>query len=411
MLSLQKSPMLFVLFFLFFSFNSSASLPNNYFVKLKAKNKLQRSKIAQLIHIDQVLEDNIYAVVNELEFNQLKFNIPDMLVEHHIYNTKNSSLPLTNIIEFPDKDKKYHTYKETIHKLKDLHKKYPKISELFSIGTSIDGRDLLGIRIFNQSLHKKDDFVPGILFTGAHHAREHLSVEIPLMISDHILNNYSTNSKIKELVNSRDIYIIPMINPDGAMHDIVGQRYKLWRKNRRDNKDGNFGVDLNRNYAYGWGTGGSSSNTGSNIYMGPKPFSEPETLGVKQFVQSKDNLRIFLSYHTYSELILYPWGGKYSGIGGQDEDVHRKMAVKMSSWNNYKPQQSSDLYVASGDTCDWAYGEHGLFCFTFELSPKFGFGGAGFYPGANIIDKVFQDNINPALYLIEKAGNPYSVLD
>ena len=144
--------------------------------------------------------------------------------------------------------------------------------------------------------------------------------------------------------------------------------------------------------------------------MGPKPFSEPETLAVKEFVEAHANIRVLLSFHTFSELILYPWGGKYDGVGGRDQQVFEKMAQTMSKWNRYKPQQASDLYIASGDTCDWAYGTQNIFCFTFELSPKSMWNG-GFYPGAKVIDKTFQANVNPALYLIEHAADPYAVLN
>ena len=88
------------------------------------------------------------------------------------------------------------------------------------------------------------------------------------------------------------------------------------------------------------------------------------------------------------------------------------MADQMSKWNNYKPMQSSGLYVASGDTCDWAYGEHGIFCFTFELSPSQAAGmfGLGFYPGDEIIQSVVDDNVDPVVYLLENTDDPLKVL-
>ncbi len=82
----------------------------------------------------------------------------------------------------------------------------------------------------------------------------------------------------------------------------------------------------------------------------------------------------------------------------------------MAQWNHYTPQQASDLYIASGDTTDWAYGKHGIFAFTFELSPSDMMDG-GFYPGARILDRVFRDNLQPCLYLIDLADNPHRALD
>jgi carboxypeptidase T len=145
--------------------------------------------------------------------------------------------------------------------------------------------------------------------------------------------------------------------------------------------------------------------------MGPQPFSEPESQAVRDFVSSHTNLKVLLSYHTFSELILYPWGHTDASIGNErDHRVFTTMAQTMSRWNGYKPQQSSELYIASGDTTDWAYGTYGIFAFTFELTPKSMFGG-GFYPGAGVIDSTFRANLAPALYLIDLADDPYRAID
>ena len=85
------------------------------------------------------------------------------------------------------------------------------------------------------------------------------------------------------------------------------------------------------------------------------------------------------------------------------------MAQTMAQWNKYTPQQSSELYIASGDTTDWAYGAHGIFAFTFELSPKSMWDG-GFYPGQGVIDRVFNDNLRPLMYMLEVTADPYKVL-
>jgi carboxypeptidase T len=122
-------------------------------------------------------------------------------------------------------------------------------------------------------------------------------------------------------------------------------------------------------------------------------------------------LKVLLSFHTFSELILYPWGYTYDGISKtKDVEAYKKMATTMAQWNHYTPEQSSALYIASGDTTDWSYGELGIFSFTFELSPS-GMNGGGFYPGQKVIDKVFKDNLQPCLYLLRVAGNPYQVVD
>ncbi|MCB0419223.1 MAG: zinc carboxypeptidase, partial [Bdellovibrionales bacterium] len=197
----------------------------------------------------------------------------------------------------------------------------------------------------------------------------------------------------------------------GAEYDISTGSYKWWRKNRRENSGSSYGVDLNRNYGKGFGGPGSSSSPSSDTYHGPSAFSEPETAAVRDFVRARNKTTVLLSFHTFSELVLWPWGHTEDVISdAKDRSVFETMGKKMATWNRYTPQKSSDLYVASGDTTDWAYDELKIFAFTFELSPSSLFGG-GFYPGASAIQPTFAENLEPTLYLIENAADPYGVLN
>ena len=127
---------------------------------------------------------------------------------------------------------------------------------------------------------------------------------------------------------------------------------------------------------------------------------------MKAFVEARTNLKILLSYHTFSELILYPWGGSNEQIADKKAlEAFKAMAGEMAEMTGYKPQQSSDLYIATGDTCDWAWGARGIFAFTFELTPKSMWAG-GFYPGANAVDTTVKNNIRPMLYLIDLSDDP-----
>jgi carboxypeptidase T len=236
------------------------------------------------------------------------------------------------------------------------------------------------------------------------------------MFAEYLINNYATNPQIKALMDKREIFIAPVVNVDGHIYDYKdGVSGRMWRKNRRLNNNGTYGVDLNRNYGFGWGTGGSSTDPRSDVYMGPSAFSEPESQAVKNFVSSQKRMTTLLSLHTFSELVLYPWGHSDDPIGARqgnaaDLPVFKKMATDMASWNHYTPMQSSELYIASGDTTDWAYGELGLFAFTFELSPKSMWDG-GFYPNpATSIDPTFAANLKPFLYLLEYTDNPRRVM-
>lgn len=372
-----------------------------YWMKIKATDKFQRSVIADIgVSIERIEDDYIVATGNLEEFKAVQ-NLGWMDV----------SFPLTDVTDFPKEDAEYHNYTELVSELNQLHQNNPNITDLSSIGKTVEGREIYRLRI-SGDLAKADDH-PGIIFMGGHHAREHLSVEMPLRWAKFLLGEYSAgNKRIKDLVDGRDIHIIPAVNPDGLEFDISTGQYKMWRKNRTRNANGTYGVDLNRNYGYLWGTGGSSSNPNSDTYKGPEAFSEPETRAIRDYIEAHVNITTLLSFHTFSKLILFPWGNTYDPISQQNDMlVHKTMAEKMATWNGYTPQQSSQLYITSGDTTDWAYGAHKIFSFTFELDPaNSGFGGGGFYPGAKIIDEVVRKNIEPCLYLTELSDNPYRVL-
>ncbi len=305
---------------------------------------------------------------------------------------------------------------DVYRQLGELEKNFPNLATLSSFGKSVENRDLLVMRISALTLaDAQEKQLPVVFYTGCHHAREHLSVEIPLRFARFLLENYGKNPDITRLLETREFYVAPLINPDGHKHDYQdGLRGRMWRKNRSRNAGGSFGVDLNRNYGYQWGTGGSSTNPTSDVFMGPHPFSEPETQAVKLFVDAQPRMKTLISFHTFSELVLYPWGHSYDPVGDklgfkEDLPVFEKMARDMAAWNKYTPQQASDLYIASGDTTDWAYGQHRIFAFTFELSPSSMFGG-GFYPSPSVIEPTFQANLKPMLYLMEYADDPTRVL-
>ncbi len=372
------------------------------FVQIGASTKEARSRLADLgVSIESLRSDSVWG-----------FASPSVLARVKAAHFKVLSHTPAHLLDFPSQDARFHNYQEALAALQDLNAKNPDITRIQSIGKSVEGRDLWAFHINTtpEALASGVSGKPGAIFMGNHHAREHLSLEVPLMLAEYLLTNRK-DPKIAALLDSRDIWVIPMVNPDGAEWDIASGSYRSWRKNRRDNGSGVFGVDLNRNYGFKWGTGGSSSDATSDVFKGKTAFSEPETQAVRDFVDAHLNTKVLLTFHSYSELILYPWGHKYNPIENtRDHDVFTKMATTMAKWNGYTPEQSSSLYIASGDTTDWAYGAHGIFAFTFELSPSDGWSGGGFYPGAKVIDKVFQDNLNPCLYMLDVADDPYRVL-
>jgi carboxypeptidase T len=381
-----------------------------HIIKVEASTREQRTQIAELGYaFEEIRSDAVYVLGNRHD---------KKLIEAAGFRVSGSDFD-PNWLKFSPQaatQTRYTSYSAMTQKLEQLANAKPEIATLTAMGRSLEFRSVPMIRISGKSPAEAESLkLPVALYTGCHHAREHLSVEVPLMFAEYLINEYGKNPDVTRLVDSREIYIVPIVNPDGHVHDYGdGVRGKMWRKNRRRNADGTFGVDLNRNYGFMWGTGGSSNQPGSDTYMGVQPFSEPETQNLKAFVDSQPRMSVLLSFHTFSELVLYPWGHTYDAVGDKvgskdDRRIFETMAQTMARWNGYTPQQSSDLYIASGDTTDWAYGVHGIYAFTFELTPKSMWDG-GFYPDASVIRPSFDANLKPMMYLLEYADQPGRVL-
>jgi carboxypeptidase T len=379
------------------------------FVQIAAKTREQRSAIANTgMSIEATRSDSVWGFANRATLAELSNKGYRVMGDFDFATGRGGH---EGMFDFPSTDSKFHNYKELSDELRTLEERNPDLVRIHSIGKTVENRDIWAVHINTNArdLDSGSSSRPGAIFMGNHHAREHLSLEVPLLLAKHLVDNRRAPN-ISKLLDSRDIWIIPSVNPDGAEYDVAGGNYRMWRKNRTKNNGRSYGVDLNRNYSFGWGTGGSSKDPSSDVYMGPSAFSEPESRAIRDFVNAHLNAKVLLTFHTFSELILYPWGGKFDAVANQrDRDTFVKMAKTMSAWNHYKPEQSSELYIASGDTVDWAYGTHGIFAFTFEMSPTDMMDG-GFYPGQDMIEKAFNDNLKPCLYMMDVADDPTKIL-
>lgn len=307
---------------------------------------------------------------------------------------------------FPEADRAYHDYAGVQAELQAIASASQGVASLVPVGKSYEGRDITAIRFNSSAWGAEKSDKPGLLLMGTHHSREHLSTETPLLIAKWI-GEHRNDPRVKKLLETRDIFIVPLVNPDGAEFDIATGKYQWWRKTRRPNGDGSFGTDPNRNYDSHWCESGSSRDPESDTFCGPSAFSETETRASRDFILAHPNIRTMISYHTFDELILWPYSWGSDQISdGQALSAFQAMGQKMAQWTGYGAQQSAVLYPSSGDTCDWAWDARKIFCFTFELSPKTMSEG-GFYPGAAAIQPTFQKNLEPALYLAEIADNPY----
>ena len=250
---------------------------------------------------------------------------------------------------------------------------------------------------------------PKVLLLGCHHAREWVSVEIPFLLAQHLLEN-TADPEIGGWLRAGEIWVAPMVNPDGHAftRDRSDPENRLWRKNRRINGDGSIGVDPNRNYDYMWGSldiDTSSRTPSAETYIGPSPFSEPETQAVSQLVESQGFAGL-ITYHSYSQLILYPWGYTSEPISDPVDrermiGISREMADLMRRVHGrvYVPQQSSELYPTAGDTTDWAYGKLKIPAITIELRPESVQQG-GFILPPSQIRPTFEENLPAALAFI-----------
>ncbi len=305
--------------------------------------------------------------------------------------------------DFPAADAVYHNYKETAALLQKLAADNPAETSLFSIGKSLEGRDIWCLRLNPAEKGETPSSRPAAFFMGNHHAREHLTNEVALGLASYLLA-HKGEPEVMKFLETQEIYIPPLTNPDGAEYDIQTGKYRWHRKNTRVNSDKSIGVDLNRNYDSLWCQAGASHSPAADTYCGPSAFSEPETRVIKRFVEARKNIKTLMSYHSYSSLLLYPWAGKDIQVeNARDRKVFEAMAKGMAAFTGYTPEQSSDLYVATGDTTDWAYSTAGIFAFTTELE------GTTFYPGAAIVDKAVTKNIKAALYMLGVTDDPYKL--
>jgi len=306
--------------------------------------------------------------------------------------------------DFPPPDSNYHNYAEMVANMQAVAAAHPTKVHLFSLGTSYEGLNLIGARISNDATDNLSE--PGVFFVGQHHAREHMSVEVVLSL----LHRFVEKPLPSNLINTRQIYLVPSLNPDGSEYDIATGQYRYWRKNRQPDQ-GIYGTDQNRNYSYKWGCcGGSSGNRSSETYRGAFPLSTPEDARMADFITAHPNIKTGISYHSYGDLILYPYGHTYEDIPPDMEPIDQQtfvaMGAEMARTTGYVPQQSSDLYITDGDWNDWMYGAMGRYPITIELSGY----GYGFYPPDEYIPQETAKNHQAAIFLARIAACPTQIV-
>jgi len=266
---------------------------------------------------------------------------------------------------------------------------------LTEIGTSWETTQGLANRsVFAAEIHTRGDGPKkDVLFMGLHHGDEWVALEVTEYLLRYFLLNAGNDSRVDAILARTNVWFVPLVNPDGYEYSRLSD--SSWRKDRRDNGDGTFGVDLNRNYGYMWGAGDFGALTSSDMYRGPGPFSEPETRAIRDLALAHPPV-FSISYHSAGRWILYPWS--YTPLPTPDDDRLSSFAAQMSAANGYQVlQEGRASQVNPGNSDDWLYATLGTAPFTFEVGIDFN------SQNASRIGAVDRNNVEPALRGAEMA--------
>jgi len=251
----------------------------------------------------------------------------------------------------------YLKYEELLAELDEMAALYPNLITVkapISNFLTFENRPIYHVKI-SDNPGQDEAGEPKVLYTAIHHAREPMSLMETVFFMWYLLDNYQVNPEIQYIVNHMQLYFVPCINPDGYVYNQTTNPNGggMWRKNRRLNSGGSYGVDLNRNYSYGWGTTGTSFSQSNDTYCGTAPFSEPETQAMRWLVQNNHFITAF-NAHTYAEDILFPIGTTNAEFADH-HDYFQTCTTHMVEYNGYTAMKSSGLYPASGDSDDYMY--------------------------------------------------------
>ena len=270
-------------------------------------------------------------------------------------------------------------YNQIVSKMIELEKKYPDKVKLEYLGKTFEGRDIIVMRI-SKDINEEEGRKKSVLITGLHHAREWATGEAALNIAEKLLE--ANDNELNKYLNDLDIYILPVVNPDGYEYSLKENAW--WRKNKTEFNNG-IGVDLNRNYFTPkdptlyrqpndkpdstWDDYGASDRVYSDTYRGPYGNSEEEVKAISKLVNSK-HIDAVIDLHSYGNMILYPWG--YTTNPTELDDIYREVGKKINNSvnNSFRLMQAIKLYPTTGSSLDYHHKE-GRFSYTFEIGNSF----------------------------------------
>ncbi|XP_061388451.1 zinc carboxypeptidase A 1-like [Musca vetustissima] len=296
----------------------------------------------------------------------------------------------------------YHELEDTYNWLHSLEQKYPGVVSIFKAGRTYEGRDILGVKI-TYGPGKK-----GIFLEGGMHAREWIGPATTTYILNQLLS--STDKEVRMIAESFDWYIVPHANPDGFVYTHTTDR--LWRKTRTPYENGCFGADPNRNWDFHWNEIGASDNPCSDTYAGPSAFSEIETKTLAEYIATelKGKIFLFVSFHSYSQLLLFPYGHT-NELPPNYNDLKRVFDVAIDAaaeryGTKYTGGNIYDaIYPAAGASLDWAYGTQGVkYAYCYELRPSSLNFWTGFKLPASQIIPTGEETMDSLMAMIKEAG-------
>ena len=303
----------------------------------------------------------------------------------------------------------------------------PRIAKLVNFGKTVNGQDIVALKVSQNARSLKDGAKPAVLYLSAQHAREWITPEMNRRLMHYVLDNYGSDPRITSVLNENELWFVPVANPDGYDFTFT-EGNRLWRKNLRDNNgDGEItpgdGVDLNRNFATKWGydNEGSSDNPASETYRGTGPNSEPETQAL-QALSNRVGFEFLVNYHSAAELLLYGTGWQVS-TPTPDDVIYEAMAGDDAdpAVPGYDPDISAELYTTNGDTDTHMTELFGTLGFTPEMAtcesasqvdPNDEWvdtdcdSGFNFPDDEGLVQAEFEKNIPFALSVAESASDP-----
>ncbi|MBB3836085.1 murein tripeptide amidase MpaA [Runella defluvii] len=291
----------------------------------------------------------------------------------------------------------FYTFQQLEAILDNMRALYPNlISSKVSIGSSVQSRPIYMVKISDNP--DVDENEPELMMNALHHAREPMSLTQLVFFMWHLLENYNTDPEVKTLLNSSELYILPCLNPDGYVYNQTTNPNGggMWRKNRRLNSGGSYGVDLNRNYGYNYALNntGSSPTQTSDTYRGTAAFSEPETNAVNLFCQQHPFVTT-INFHSYGNYLIYPFES-LNPNNNPEQALFQQISTYFTQENGFVAGNAYQTvgYTANGTAPDWEYGQQTSKVKMFGFTPEVGSSSDGFWPASTRIVPLCNSTID-----------------